>query len=237
MNGGVGLKYFGDDLSPLHKQLSLVIRKSDCFDEARKLFLDLHGKLHTAEVSGGEIGAVDGLTADLTELEYHIMPTSRDETIAWSIWHIARIEDLTMGILAAGGRQVFDDERKTLMKSPFSDTGNAMSDDEILLFSNTVDIEELLRYRNDVGKRTREIWAQLRPEDMRRRVSDSGLERIFKEGGVTAQENSAWLLDFWGGKDVAGLMLMPATRHQIVHLNACFKFKELIRTKKRYYRD
>ena len=113
MNGGVGLKYFGDDLSPLHKQLSLVIRKSDCFDEARKLFLDLHGKLHSAEVSGGEIGAVDGLTADLTELEYHIMPTSRDETIAWSIWHIARIEDLTMGILAAGGRQVFDEERKT----------------------------------------------------------------------------------------------------------------------------
>ena len=237
MNGGVGLKYFGDDLSPLHKQLSLCIRKSDCFNEAKELFLDIHGKLHLAEVSDGENSAVDSLTADLSEKEYHIMPTSRDETIAWSIWHIARIEDLTMGILAAGGRQVFNDERKSLMKSPFSDTGNAMSDDEILLFSNNVDFEELLRYRSDVGKRTREIWGELRPEDMRRRVSDSGLERIFKEGGVTSQENSAWLLDFWGGKDVAGLMLMPATRHQIVHLNACFKYKEFMRTKKRYYRD
>lgn len=29
------------------------------------------------------------------------MPTLKDETIAWVLWHIARIEDLIMGILVA----------------------------------------------------------------------------------------------------------------------------------------
>ena len=34
------------------------------------------------------------------------------------------------------------------------------------------------------------------------------------------------LLDFWKNKTIAGLLTMPITRHQIVHINDCFKLKE-----------
>jgi hypothetical protein len=44
--------------------------------------------------------------------------------------------------------------------------------------------------------------------------------------GVTEHKDSVWLLDFWGKKTVAGILLMPITRHQIVHLNDCIKLKE-----------
>ena len=37
---------------------------------------------------------------------------------------------------------------------------------------------------------------------------------------------SIWLLDFWKNKTIAGLLTMPITRHQIVHINDCFKLKE-----------
>ena len=53
--------------------------------------------------------------------------------------------------------------------------------------------------------------------------------------GVTRQEESFWLLDFWGKKDVAGLLLMPPTRHVMLHLNDCFRWKEEIRTKKKFF--
>ena len=52
------------------------------------------------------------------------------------------------------------------------------------------------------------------------------LNRILNEGGVLDVEGSRWLLDFWGKKNVAGLILMPVTRHQLVHLNDSMKIKK-----------
>ena len=34
------------------------------------------------------------------------------------------------------------------------------------------------------------------------------------------------LTDFWGKRDVAGLLLMPANRHLIVHLNEALRLKK-----------
>lgn len=55
----------------------------------------------------------------------------------------------------------------------------------------------------------------LSANEMKRTVFLHGLESVKHAGGVTSDENSLWLLDFWGKKDVAGLLLMPPTRHVI----------------------
>ena len=44
------------------------------------------------------------------------------------------------------------------------------------------------------------------------------------------------IFDIWAKKDVAGLLLMPPTRHAMLHLNDCCKWKEQIRTRRQYYR-
>lgn len=223
------MKYFGDGLSEMHKELNSVIRKPDKIQQAKDLFLKLHGKLHQSEVSDGICNEVDELVSDLEAEEYAVMPCSKDETIAWVFWHIARIEDLTMNILLADGNQVFDDQWKERLNTPITDTGNALSDDEIISLSKNLNIPELLNYRNEVGRRTRQIARNLTAEDMKRKVTKQGLNRIMAEGGVTQQEDSIWLLDFWGKKDMAGLLLMPPTRHVMLHLNDCCKWKEKIR--------
>lgn len=115
------------------------------------------------------------------------MPTSNDETIAWVLWHIARIEDLTMGILVAGGDQLFNEEWKQKMNTPITDTGNALYDEEIIDLSEKLNIEKLLHYRNEVAKRTRKIVGNLTSDDMIRKVSSDGLEKILIEGGVIEQ--------------------------------------------------
>jgi len=58
------------------------------------------------------------------------------------------------------------------------------------------------------------------------------IQRILKEGGVTTHPDSIWLLDFWGKKDVAGLLMMPVTRHQVGHLSDCIRLKGKIRKMK-----
>lgn len=231
------MKYFGSGLSELHKELNSVIRKKDEIQQAKKLFLELHARLNLSLVSGTELNEVDLLLGDLSRAEYAVMPTSKDETIAWVLWHIARIEDLTMNLLVDRKEQVFNADWKEKLNISIMDTGNALTDDEIMELSININIEELLAYRNAVAKRTREIVSGLKPEDMKRKMDKSDLERILTEGGVTEQEDSIWLLDFWGKKDVAGILLMPPTRHVMLHLNDCCKWKEHIRSGRKRYRE
>lgn len=231
------MKYFGSGLSELHKELNQVIRKKDEIQQAKKRFLELHARLNLSSVSGTGQNEVDLLLRDLSKAEYAIMPTSKDETIAWVLWHIARIEDLTMNLLVDRKEQVFNADWKEKLNVSITDTGNALSDDEIMELSTNINIEELLVYRNAVAKRTREIVSGLKAEDMKRKMDKSDLERILEEGGVTKHEDSIWLLDFWGKKDVAGILLMPPTRHVMLHLNDCCKWKEHIRSGRKRYRE
>lgn len=222
--------------SSCHKELNKVIRKKENSTSVIEMILDLHKELHTSKVSQSkDNNTIDTLFGDLQRNEYAIMPTSKDETIAWAIWHIARIEDLTMNILVKNDTQIFDEAWKKRMHITISDTGNAMTDDEIMNFSKQVCIDELLAYRNVVGIKSREIIKTLRPGDMKRRISPEGISRILHEGGVTEQADSIWLLDFWAKKDVAGIILMPLTRHQTLHLNDCYKWKNIIRVRKKFY--
>lgn len=112
-----------------------------------------------------------------------------------------------------------------------------MPDDEIMNLSKEIDVKELLRYHNEVAKNTRRVLGNLNADDMKRRVSPADLDRILACGGVTKEEQSIWLLDFWGKKDVAGILLLPATRHVLLHLNDCCKWKAYFRTKKQFYRS
>lgn len=226
------MKYFGEGLSELHKELSTVIRKADRVEEARQKFFDLHGRLHRSAVSGGDRNEVDLLLDDLLPEEYRIMPTLKDETIAWVLWHVARIEDLTMNFLVAGGDQIFDKTWQERMNASITDTGNALTDDEILELSARMDLGSLLAYRDAVGTRSREIVGTLSAGSMKRSVSSRGIEAIRQAGGVTAQEESVWLLEYWGKKDVAGILLMPPTRHLIMHFNDCCKWKQQMRKSK-----
>ena len=123
------------------------------------------------------------------------------------------------------------------MQIRLDDTGNALTDDEIMDFSKTVCIPELLAYRNAVGRRSRQLVQELTIADMKRHVSQQDLARIRLCGGVSEHQDSLWLLEFWGKKDVAGILLMPPTRHMLLHLNDCCRWKLEIRNRKHLYRS
>ena len=231
------MKYFGHGLSVQHKELNSIIRKSSETQRSKDLFLQIHAKLHPSVVSDTDRNEVDNLLCDLKQNEYAVMPTRKDETIAWVLWHIARIEDLTMNILVAREEQVFNQDWRERLNSRITDTGNALTDDEIMELSRTINTEQLICYRNAVAHKTRDIIRSLSAADLKRRVRQDDIEKILSVGGVTQQENSIWLLDFWGKKDVAGILLMPPARHVMLHLNDSCKWKESIRTKKTFFRS
>ncbi len=217
----------GSEWNPRQAQLKELILNAEKFKEAMELCLYLHGIVHTSEISHNpEAGYYDEVMKGLTKEAFTIMPTIKDVTIAWNLWHITRIEDITSNILIQEKEQVLNEDWLKRLGVTVTDTGNAMTDEEILDLSNLIDMEELKNYRKAVGVRTRGIIESLTPDDLKRKVKPEGIARILIEGGVTEHPDSLWLLDFWGRKNVAGILLMPITRHQIGHLNDSMKLKK-----------
>jgi hypothetical protein len=101
-----------------------------------------------------------------------------------------------------------------------------MTYSEIETLNENINIKELKEYRVKVGKSTKKIIEALEFDDIKRKTEKEQLEKIKQNGGVTDDPKSIWLLDFWGRKNVLGLIMMPITRHQVVHLNDSFKIKQ-----------
>ncbi len=216
------------DWNPIQARLRELIKKKESFEEMREQLLQMHSMVHCREVYGRtEQTYMDELWEGLSDKAFRTMPTIKDDTVAWNIWHITRIEDLTANYLIAGCEQVLEESWHKLLNTMVTDTGNAMTDEEILAFSNEVDKDALYQYRNEVGRRVKGILEGLQFDDLKQKVPQKGIRRIAEAGGVSSRPEAVWLLDFWGRKNVAGILLMPITRHQVVHINDSRRLKSV----------
>ncbi|WP_309242135.1 DinB family protein [Paenibacillus sp. S150] len=140
------------------------------------------------------------------------------------MWHCARVEDITMNILVAGSEQVLHaGQFAGKLRSPFIHSGNGMSGEDIAAFSAAVKIRALRAYRQAAAARTRSSIAGLQPGQFRNKPGAAQIRRLTEDGAV--QQSEQWLIDYWAGKTIAGLVLMPATRHNFIHLNKAMRIK------------
>jgi hypothetical protein len=158
----------------------------------------------------------------MAEEQIRRIPRNCEHSVAWCIWHIARIEDVTMNLLVAGSPEILQQaDWLGRMRTTLRHTGNAMDEEDVAKLSATVDIEALRAYRVAVGHRTREIVQALEPEALKQRVDPRRLQQVMDEGAVV--EAARGIVDYWGRRNVAGLLLMPATRHNLIHLNEALR--------------
>ncbi|MNB74684.1 DinB superfamily protein [compost metagenome] len=210
-----------------HKRLTAMILVPSEHREAVSLLLRLHSRLHASVGEDGLAGYEDTLLLNITEDTLRRYPVQSPDTrnpVVWHLWHSARIEDITMNMLVAGSRQVLEEDgMQNAMRIRFFHSGNEMTDEEMAELSREMQVEGLLEYRRAVAQRTREILEAMEPGQFRRKVEPERILRIREQGAVTPQ--AGWLADYWSGKTVGGLMLMPATRHHFVHLNKAMRIK------------
>jgi hypothetical protein len=133
---------------------------------------------------------------------------------------------LISNILIGNKEPIFNNDIQKKLCIKIKDTGNAMTYSEIESFNNCVNIKELNEYRIKVGKSTKRIIESLKYNDMKIKVKKEQLENIKLNGGIINDPKSMGLLDFWGKKNILGLIMMPITRHQTVHINDCYKIKK-----------
>jgi hypothetical protein len=205
-----------------------LLQNPSQFEQGMRLFFTQHAMLHSARVAEPPTWSFeDAVLAGVTEEQYRVILEGQEHTIAWLLWHMARCEDITMNLLVAGTSQVLlqDDWLKKLRTS-MVDTGNTMNREEILRFSEQIDIAALRAYLLAVGKRTREIALELTASDLTRKVDPSRMELVWQQGAIV--EGSRSIADYWSKRDVKGLLLMPASRHLLTHLNEVLEIKKAL---------
>lgn len=208
--------------------LRKALTRLDDPQKAMELFLSQHAMVHSAEMSHAGLWSFeDEVLEGVTGQKMRLIPRNGEHSIVWMIWHMTRCEDITMNLLATGSPQVLLRENwLERMKINISDTGNAMTIGQVKEFGARIDLEALRAYRLSVGRRTRAVAGLLLPEQLKKKVDPTRLRQISMEGAVV--EAASGLLDYWGGLTIAGLLLMPPTRHNFVHWNETMRVKKKI---------
>jgi hypothetical protein len=210
------------------KRLRKLLSNPSPHPQAIDLFIRQHAEVHSAAMSSsGNISFEDEVVIDLNDLQMREIPQGMDHSIAWILWHLARIEDVTMNILVAGKDQVlYQDDWQIKVNVSVLHTGNGMTIKEVKDLSNDIDLEALINYRLAVGRRTEQIVKELEPVVLKQKVAGSRLKLLIQDGAVV--EKASGLIDYWSKRDIKGLLLMPPTRHCFVHLNEAAKIKKRI---------
>lgn len=205
-----------------HQKLNLALASGD--RDAIELFLRQHAMVHSAKISKTGLWSFeDEILNGLTDGQIREMVG--EHSIAWILFHLARIEDTVMNILAAGTDQLFmRDGWGKKLNVEIVHSANKMTDASVAKLSAMINVKALKAYRLAVGKRTRQIVQKLKAEDFKTKVDPVRIQEVMKQGAVVPEAME--IIDYWSKKTIAGLLLMPPTRHCILHLNEAERIKK-----------
>lgn len=211
--------------SELNKIMQTKMKKDATFREGIEVLFELRKQLFhelsqmKKELSGEIFNAIPFINAD----GYH------SKTIAYSIWHIFRIEDIVAHTLIGRNEQIFfSGDYQKRMGSPIITTGNELVGQQIADFSETLNLDELYRYITEVKESTEDMLRDLSFADLKRKMADTDKERLKALGVVSEDDKAYWLIDYWCGKNVRGLIQMPFSRHWIMHVEASLRIRNKI---------
>jgi hypothetical protein len=174
------MKYIPNDWTIKQNNLKKLLSREETFDDGIKLLLDMHSILHDKKVYNSKKETnYNKLWKNLKDDTCKII-TSKETSILWDIWHITRIEDIVTNIIIGNTEEVLNDEIQEKLNIKTTDTGNAMSKDEIELLNENINIKILNEYRIKVGKQTVKIIKGLAFSDMKRKVERKQLDKIMK---------------------------------------------------------
>lgn len=152
--------------SELNKKMQLQIKKKGTFYEGIDTLLELRKELMKEIVS---------LKGALNREDFNAMPFINakgyhNKTIAYSLYHIFRIEDIVSNSLIKKREQVFfKDNYNEKMKSPIITTGNELIKQEISVFSAKLNLDELYNYIKAVDISTTQLLKELSYEDLKKK--------------------------------------------------------------------
>ena len=205
------------DWSEKNKKMQTLIGKEASFREGIDVLIELRDDL---------FGQITSILNRYPADAFYQMPFAgadgyHSKTLSYSMWHIFRIEDIVAHTLIKQDEQVlFSGDWVKKTKSPIITTGNELQGDEIAQFSKKLDVKDVYDYCKAVMDASNDLLKNLDYKELKRKFSEEDKKRVIDTNCVSTDENAFWLVDYWCGKDVKGLIKMPFSRHWIMHIEA-----------------
>lgn len=211
--------------SDLNKKMQIQIKKKDTFYAGINTLLELRKELMKQIIGFKELLNRE----DFNEIPFVNAKGYHNKTIAYSLYHIFRIEDIVSNSLIKKREQIFfKDNYRERMKSPIITTGNELVKQEISIFSSKLNLDKLYQYISDVDVSTTQLLKGLSYEDLKIKMTDQDKELLKSVDVVSNDDNAVGLIDYWCDKSIQGLIQMPFSRHWIMHIEASLRIKNKI---------
>ena len=153
--------------SELNKTMQAQIKKKNTYKIGIDTLLELRTQLMQTlvsfkeELSREDFDAIPFINAD----GYH------SKTIAYSIWHIFRIEDIVAHTVLNEDEQVFfAGNYQKRINSPIITTGNELVKKQIAVFSKQLNLEELYAYIFEVRESTEKMLERFSHDELKRKI-------------------------------------------------------------------
>ncbi len=208
--------------SEKNKEIQSLLSKKETFKEAIEKLILFREEM---------FGQITHIVKDYPSDAFYQMPFAgadglHSSTLAFSIWHTFRIEDIVAHEMIAGDKQIFFTQNfREAIHSPIITTANELSDNEMVEFSKQLDINALYRYAQEVMNSSNKILRNLEYSDLKRKFGEDMIAKLQKTGCVSEDEEADWLIGYWCGKNICGLIKMPFSRHWIMHIEAMRRIK------------
>lgn len=209
--------------SALNKMFQSQIGKEDTFFRGIETLLTLRNLLMNELLRMKECSR-----DDFNKMPFPNVNGYHSKTIAYSIWHIFRIEDIVLHSLILSEDEIFVHFQDKI-NSPIITTGNELAGEQIADFSKSLDLESLYAYAKNVKECSDYFLKQLFYKDLHQKFTDEDKKRLQELKVVSTDESASWLIDYWCGKDICGLLKMPFSRHWIMHIEASLRIEGKIR--------
>jgi hypothetical protein len=173
-------------------------------------FLASHAFVHKKAVATADPFNMDYLLHGLTDAQMQSRPHGMN-SMAWILWHVARVEDAFVSFVVVGQQQLFDSAWQERLRIDRRDVST--SKDDVAALSDTVDIPALLLYRDAVGQRTREMVQKLWPDRWASPIEAEDVQRAI-DAGVCGPE----VKQFLPGLPRDGALSWWGLNHTLMHL-------------------
>ena len=158
------------DWANKNKRMQSLIGKETSFREGMDVLYELRDDLFEQ---------ISSIVKTFPAEAFYQMPFSGAEgyhskTLAYSMWHVFRIEDIVAHTLIAQDEQVlFTDGWLEKTKSPIITTGNELKETEIARFSEQLDVKAVYEYCRAVMNSTNAILQKLEYRDLKQKYTDA----------------------------------------------------------------
>lgn len=211
--------------SETNKQFQKLISREETFADGIKLLLEFRGEM---------FAQITQIVSEVPPAAFSEQPFPKSKsndgfTLAWSMWHLFRIEDIVCHELIARDQQIlFAGNRQSKINSKIITTGNEMNGTEFVDFSRQLSIPALYDYCKAVFESSNKILQKLTWADTKKTFTEQDKSNLITNGYVSSHPEAIWLADYWCGKNVVGLLKMPFSRHWIMHIEGMIKIVKKI---------